>query len=166
MDPSTELRFVEQAVRLATENGATGQLPFGAVVVRAGEVIATGVNTTLRDHDPTAHAEVAAVRAACRALGTTALPGAVVVSSCEPCPVCHVVAVAAGVQEIVYAATAEQAAAHGFASPVEVIRIREDLAELRRVHLRHIPTGDDTAPFVRYRASNPGGSDGPAGPRP
>ena len=68
--------YLEQAVRLAAENGAAGQMPFGAVVVRAGSVLATGVNTSLADHDPSAHAEVAAIRAACKAAGSLDLRGA------------------------------------------------------------------------------------------
>jgi guanine deaminase len=155
MDAATETRLVELAVGLATENAQSGQLPFGAVVVRGGEVVASGVNTALGDHDPTAHAEVAAIRAACRRLGTTRLIDAVVVSSCEPCPMCHVAAVVAGVTEVVYAATSAQAAEHGFVSLPEVVRIRDRLADVRRVHLRHVPTADDVAPFLRF-----GGIDG------
>jgi tRNA(Arg) A34 adenosine deaminase TadA len=152
MDAAAEARLLELAVRLAAENGQSGQLPFGAVVARGGEVVATGVNTTLRDHDPTAHAEVAAIRAACRQLGTTRLTGAVVVSSCEPCPMCHVAAVVAGVTEMVYAATSALAAEHGFASLPELVRIRERLVDVRRVHLRHVPTPDDVVPFEHFRA--------------
>jgi guanine deaminase len=92
---------------LALDNAATAQLPFGAVVVRDGTVLATGVNTALRDVDPTAHAEVAAVRNACRQLGVVDLGGATVYSSCEPCALCVAVAAAAGVTRIVYAAPKE-----------------------------------------------------------
>jgi hypothetical protein len=81
----TDPDLLRRAVVLAIENAAEGQLPFGALVVRDGEVLATGVNTALRDIDPAAHAEVAAVRAACRAVGTLDLRGAEVYSSCEPC---------------------------------------------------------------------------------
>jgi guanine deaminase len=161
MDAATQARSLALAVQLAAENGQSGQLPFGAVVVRGGEVVATGVNTTLRDDDPTAHAEVAAIRAACRRLGTTQLTDAVVVSSCEPCPMCHVAAVVAGVTEMVYAATSAQAAEYGFGSLPELVRIRERLAEVRRVHLRHIPAPDDVAPLRSF-----GGIDGTGHARP
>src|SRR4051794_12474340 len=96
--------FLRRAVDLAAGNAAAGQLPFGALVVRDGEVLAIGVNTALRDRDPTAHAEVAAVRNACRHLGVLHLTGAVIYSSCEPCALCHTAALAAGVVRIVYAA--------------------------------------------------------------
>jgi guanine deaminase len=96
--------LLRQAVDLATGNAAAGQLPFGALVARAGEVLATGVNTALRDIDPAAHAEVEAVRAACRRLGTLDLRGSEVYSSCEPCQMCRTVAQSAGIAVIWYAA--------------------------------------------------------------
>ena len=80
---------MKKAIALATENvvsGAGG--PFGAVVVRDGQIIATGVNQVTTTNDPTAHAEVVAIRAACTALGDFQLKGCVVYTSCEPCPMC------------------------------------------------------------------------------
>jgi lactoylglutathione lyase len=118
------------AIRLATDNVAAGQFPFAGLVVAdggEGEVIATGVNTSRRDADPAAHGEVEAIRAACRRLGTFDLSGAIVVSSCHPCPICQALAGATGISRVVYAATREQAAAGGFgfsdamAGPVEQI---------------------------------------------
>jgi guanine deaminase len=81
----SENDFMQLAIRLATENvvsGAGG--PFGAVVARNGEIVATGVNRVTADNDPTAHAEVNAIREACKALGTFQLPGCVLYTSCEP----------------------------------------------------------------------------------
>jgi guanine deaminase len=81
--------FMKKAIALATENvvsGAGG--PFGAVVVRDGQIIATGVNQVTTTNDPTAHAEVVAIRAACKVLGDFQLKGCVVYTSCEPCPMC------------------------------------------------------------------------------
>jgi guanine deaminase len=81
--------FMKQAIALATENVVSGSGgPFGAVVVLDGKVIATGVNQVTTTNDPTAHAEVVAIRAACKALGDFQLKGCVVYSSCEPCPMC------------------------------------------------------------------------------
>src|SRR6202161_3671178 len=81
--------FMQLAIRLATENVRTGEGgPFGAVIVKDGEVVATGVNRVTSANDPTAHAEVNAIRAACNALGTFQLPGCVLYTSCEPCPMC------------------------------------------------------------------------------
>jgi len=85
----SENDFMQLAIRLATENVRSGEGgPFGAVVVRDGEVVATGVNRVTSANDPTAHAEVNAIRAACQALGTFQLPGCVLYTSCEPCPMC------------------------------------------------------------------------------
>ena len=81
--------FMEQAIALATENvtsGAGG--PFGAVIVRDGKVIATGVNRVTTTYDPTAHAEVTAIRNACDALKNFRLDGCEIYTSCEPCPMC------------------------------------------------------------------------------
>ncbi len=106
--------MLAEAVSLATGNARSGQLPFGALAVRDGVVVGRGVNTTLRDHDPSAHAEVAAIRAACRAERTLRLDGVVVYTSCEPCAMCQSVAVQAGIERMVFAASSELAATHGF----------------------------------------------------
>ena len=78
--------FMRQAIALAVENVKNGGGPFGAVVVKNGEVVATGVNRVTPNNDPTAHAEVMAIRAACTKLGTFDLGGCVLYTSCEPCP--------------------------------------------------------------------------------
>lgn len=101
-----EAGLLTLAVRLAAANGAAGQEPFAALVVRDGVVLGTGVNAQATQADPTAHAEVAAIRDAARRTGTSGLTGAVIVSSCEPCPMCRVTAWAAGVGEVVFAAPA------------------------------------------------------------
>jgi tRNA(Arg) A34 adenosine deaminase TadA len=110
-----ERALLKEAVRLAGANADSGDQPFAALVVRQGRVVGTGVSTILRDRDPTAHAEVAAVRDACRSLRTLDLEGALLVCSCEPCPMCHAAAVLAGVARIIYAVSKETAARHGFA---------------------------------------------------
>jgi guanine deaminase len=81
--------FLKQAIDLAVENVRTGSGgPFGALVVKGGEVIATGTNLVTASNDPTAHAEVSAIRAACQKLGSFQLDGCEVYTSCEPCPMC------------------------------------------------------------------------------
>ncbi len=102
-----DLGFLRQAVELARANGADGQLPFGAVIANGDDVVAVGVNTSLRDNDPTAHGEVVAVRAACRESGALSLAGTTLYTSCEPCPICHTVMIAAEVDRVVYAAPKE-----------------------------------------------------------
>lgn len=84
----TNEELMREAIRLSEENVANGGGPFGAVIARDGEIIATGVNRVTANHDPTAHAEVNAIREACRKLGTFSLEGYTIYSSCEPCPMC------------------------------------------------------------------------------
>jgi guanine deaminase len=111
---TTDAEWLERAVALALSNVAHGGGPFGAVVVRDGALLAEGQNRVTRDTDPTAHAEVQAIRAACRAVGDFALPGATVYSSCEPCPMCLSTALWARVDRIVFAADRHDAARGGF----------------------------------------------------
>lgn len=102
------------AVELATANVAEGGGPFGAVLVADGVSIATGQNRVTRDNDPTAHAEVVAIRTACSSRGEFALPGATLYASCEPCPLCLSAALWARVGRVVYAADRDDAANGGF----------------------------------------------------
>lgn len=84
----TDIELMRRAIALATENVANGGGPFGAVIARGGEIVAEGVNRVTAQHDPTAHAEVSAIREACAKLGTFSLEGCTIYSSCEPCPMC------------------------------------------------------------------------------
>lgn len=107
--------FLRRAIQLATENvvkGAGG--PFGAVVVRDGRIVGEGANTVTASHDPTAHAEVNAIRAAAQALGTFSLAGCELYTSCEPCPMCLAAAYWARMDAIYYGASAADAASAGF----------------------------------------------------
>ena len=107
--------FMQRAIALATENVTSGVGgPFGAVVVRGGEIIATGVNLVTSTNDPTAHAEVVAIRAACTALASFQLTGCEVYTSCEPCPMCLAALYWARCDAIYYGNTAADAAAAGF----------------------------------------------------
>ena len=80
--------FMREAIRLADESVSRGGGPFGAVIVKDGEIIAKSANSVTIDNDPTAHAEVNTIRQACRNLGTFDLSGCVIYTSCEPCPMC------------------------------------------------------------------------------
>ena len=106
---------MEQAIQLATENVTSGRGgPFGAVIVKDGKVIATGANQVTATHDPTAHAEVTAIRNACNALGTFSLEGCEIYTSCEPCPMCLAASYWARLDAIFYGASAADAARAGF----------------------------------------------------
>jgi tRNA(Arg) A34 adenosine deaminase TadA len=107
--------FLRRAIRLATDNVVSGKGgPFGAVVVRQGVIVAEGVNTVTASHDPTAHAEVNAIRAASKALDTFTLSGCEIYSSCQPCPMCLAACYWARLDAIYYGASAADAARAGF----------------------------------------------------
>lgn len=148
--PESEAEQLREAVRLAAENAEAGGHPFGALVVRDGTVLATGVNTTQADADPTAHAEVAAIRAASRTLGTIDLTGATVVSSCEPCPLCRAAALLAGIERIVYAAPKETAARAGFELSPAGAALQEAWDRLGVLPVEHVPTPGADEPFARF----------------
>ncbi|SDD47052.1 nucleoside deaminase [Nocardioides lianchengensis] len=110
----TDQVWLEQAVALAVANVEAGGGPFGALVVREGTVLATGQNRVTRDLDPTAHAEVNAIRAACAELRDFSLAGCTLYTSCEPCPLCVSASLWARVDRVVYAADRHDAARGGF----------------------------------------------------
>ena len=107
-------KFMEMAIELSIENVANGGGPFGAVIVRNGEVVATGTNRVTANNDPTAHAEVSAIRAACAKEQTFKLDGCTCYTSCEPCPMCLSALYWAGVSRIVYGNTKDDAKAIDF----------------------------------------------------
>ena len=110
----TDQQWLAHAVELAVSNVADGGGPFGAVVVRDETLVAVGQNRVTRDLDPTAHAEVLAIRAACAALGDFSLAGCTLYASCEPCPLCVSASLWSRVDRVVYAADRDDAAAGGF----------------------------------------------------
>lgn len=111
---SDDGQFLREAVALAERNVADGGGPFGALIVADGAVLARGQNRVTRDLDPTAHAEVTAIRAACRVRGEFSLAGATLYTSCEPCPLCVSASLWARLDRVVYAADRHDAARGGF----------------------------------------------------
>ena len=105
---------MREAIRLSIENVKNGGGPFGAVIVKDDKIIATGVNRVTANHDPTAHAEVSAIREACRQLGTFDLSGCEIYTSCEPCPMCLGAIYWAHIDKIYYGNNKTDAAAIGF----------------------------------------------------
>jgi len=115
MADNTDMYFIEMAVDLARQGVAQNEGgPFGCVIVKDGQVIGRGNNKVLSTHDPTAHAEVVAIRDACRRLNLHQLEGCTVFTSCEPCPMCLGAIYWARPDRIVYACTREDAAAINF----------------------------------------------------
>ena len=141
-----------RAIALAARNVADGGGPFGALVVAPDGREFEGVNRVTRDNDPTAHAEVVAIRAAGAALGTFDLAGCVLYASCEPCPLCLSAALWARVDRVVYAADRHDAAAAGFddAAFYELLaRPRDEWT----MPVEHDASLDASAPFEAWRAS-------------
>ena len=107
--------YMQAAVRLAIDgvNSRRGG-PFGAVVVKGGQIVARGCNCVTSTNDPTAHAEIVAIRDACRSLGTFHLDGCEIYASCQPCPMCLAAIYWAHLDRLYFGATAAEAAAAGF----------------------------------------------------
>src|SRR6202020_2250448 len=106
--------FMTRAIQLALENIGSGGGPFGAVITKDGSIIAEGVNRVTAANDPTAHAEVVAIRSACTKTGTFELPGCEIYASCEPCPMCLAAIYWARITRIYFAGTAADASKIGF----------------------------------------------------
>jgi tRNA(Arg) A34 adenosine deaminase TadA len=108
-------KFLREAIRLAVENVEDGDGgPFGVVIVKDGKIIAKGKNTVIQTNDPTAHAEIVAIRNACRELGTFQLTGCEIYSSCEPCPMCLGAIYWSRPDKLYFAASKDDAAQAGF----------------------------------------------------
>ena len=110
----TKHELMARAIALSEESVRRGGGPFGAVIARGGEIIAEAANNVTIDHDPTAHAEVSAIRKAARALGTFSLEGCEIYTSCEPCPMCLGAIYWARIDKVYYANNRTDAARIGF----------------------------------------------------
>jgi tRNA(Arg) A34 adenosine deaminase TadA len=145
-----ESQFLARAVALSRKHmheGAGG--PFGAVIVRNGEVLAEGWNEVTSAIDPTAHAEVNAIRKACRQIRDFSLSGATLYTSCEPCPMCLAAAYWARIGRVVYANTRVDAAAIGFDDQ----HIYDEVASApgdREIPMLHVPIEDARAVFEEW----------------
>lgn len=122
-------RFLCEAIELAQANMDKGGRPFGAVVVRDGEVIATGVNEMLATRDPTAHAEMTALRAASRKLASPSLAGCAVYASGHPCPMCMAAMRISGVSEVYYAYSNDDGAPYGLSTAAIYADLAKPFAE-------------------------------------
>jgi guanine deaminase len=112
---NTDIQFMQRAIMLSRQNLQTGDGgPFGAVIVHNGEIIAEGRNLVVAGNDPTAHAEVVAIREACRRLGRFHLEDCDIYASCEPCPMCLGAIYWARLRRLFFAADREDAARAGF----------------------------------------------------
>lgn len=151
MDRDDE-QFLRQAIALARagmERGDGG--PFGCVIVKDGQVVGTGNNRVTSTNDPTAHAEVVAIRAACARLGSFQLDGCTVYTSCEPCPMCLGALYWARPARIVYAATRADAADAGFDDSLIYEELPLDPAD-RRYPMEHYLRAEAQQVFAAWKA--------------
>ena len=148
-----EIDFMRRAIELSCDSVASGGGPFGAVVVKDGRIIGEGVNRVVPHADPTAHAEIVAIRAACATLKTHTLDDAVIYTSCEPCPMCLGAIWWARVAEIVYGNNRADAAAIGFDDDVLYKEVAAPLGE-RRLPLRRLSAQEASEAFKQW-LSNP-----------
>ena len=130
--------FLRAAIALARANVERGGRPFGAVVVKDGAIVATGVNEIVATGDPTAHAELSAIRAASRALGSAELEGCAVFASGHPCPMCLAAMRLAGVGEVAYAYSNEDGEPYGLSTAAVYADLAKPLAE-QSMMIRHVP---------------------------
>lgn len=158
---SDEDRFLGEAIDLARANIGKGGRPFGAVLVRDGEVIAAAVNEIHATNDPTSHAEMNAIRAASRELGSPDLKGSAMYASGHPCPMCMAAMRLAGVEKVFYAYSNDDGAPFGLSTAA----IYEDLAKpfaeqsmaIRYVPVRPEGKTDIYAEWLGARSKQPQG---------
>ena len=145
--------FLRRAIALATQNVAAGAGgPFAAVIVRDGKIVGEGVNSVTVSHDPTAHAEVNAIRAAAKTLQTFTLAGCELYTSCEPCPMCLAAAYWARLDAIYYGARAADAARAGFDDEFLYEELRKDNAQ-RKLPATQLLGDEAWASFAAWIAS-------------
>ncbi|MFH8369576.1 nucleoside deaminase [Streptomyces sp. NPDC018031] len=149
-----EQAWMQQAIDVATGSANSGGGPFGALIVKGGTVIATAHNQVTATNDPSAHAEVNAIRAACTALGTFVLEGCTLITSCEPCPMCLSTALWARVDRLVFSADRDDAAAAGFDDRKFYDLFEKKPQEAWPMEVVHLDLPNRTAPFDAWVAKS------------
>lgn len=148
---STEKQFLEKAIELSRQGmqgGAGG--PFGCIIVKGNEIVGEGYNQVTSLNDPTAHAEVVAIRNACKKLGTYQLTGCDVYTSCEPCPMCLGAIYWARPDRVIYANTKEDAAAIEFDDDFIYKELEASMPD-RRIPFIHAPHSQAILVFEEWR---------------
>lgn len=149
-----EQAFLRRCIEIASTSVTTGGGPFGALIVRDGEIVGESPNRVAVSNDPTAHAEVEAIRAAAWNLGDPHLGGCILFASCEPCPMCLAAALWAHVSGIVFAATHCDAAQAGFDDTViaKLLYGQEVPRQIPEGFLRRVEIPSATRPFQDWAA--------------
>ncbi len=141
--------YIDRAIELSLEGVASGGGPFGAVIIKNGQIIGEGQNSVVPGKDPTGHAEINAIRQACRTLATHDLSGCVIYTSCEPCPMCLAAIWWARLDRIYYCNSRTDAAAIGFDDNEIYLEISRPL-EQRKLPLEHIATAQALEAFKAW----------------
>lgn len=153
-DPVARLtQIMSEAVSFSSEHVHAGGIPFTAFVIDpAGTVLGRGVNRVREHHDPTAHAEVEAIRDACRSHGTAHLHGTTLLASGEPCAMCYMSALYAGISQVFFAVDRDEAAAHGFDYRRTYALFAEDPRTWRSPKVSKLPVPHGLRPFVDFHS--------------
>lgn len=130
--------YLTEAIKLARDNVRQGGRPFGAMIVRDGEIVATGVNHTAATNDPTAHAELVAIREASGSLATSDLTGCVIYASGQPCPMCLAAMYMSGIREVYYAYSNADGEPFGLSSASAYADLNW-LDGARAINIRYLP---------------------------
>jgi guanine deaminase len=149
MTMDDDARHMTRAIELSCQSADSGGGPFAAVIVSQGKIVGEGQNSVIHCLDPTAHAEVVAIRAACKFLNNHALSGATIYTTCEPCPMCLGAIWWARISEIVYGNTRYDAALIGFDDEAVYDEIAKPL-EQRRLPIRRFMAGEAHRAFERW----------------
>jgi len=153
MGKNDAAKFMKKAIRLSIQNVEKGTGgPFGAVIVKDGKVIARGANSVTTTNDPTAHAEVVAIRKACKALKTYQLIGCEIYTSCEPCPMCLAAIYWARPDKIFFANSKEDAAAIGFDDKLIYEEIARPISE-RKIFTQQLLRDEALEAFRKWETS-------------
>ncbi len=147
---SKNQEFMKEAIEVSMENIQQGGGPFGAVVVKDGKIIARSGNSVTRDNDPTAHAEVNAIREAAKVLDNHDLSGCVIYSSCEPCPMCLSAIYWARIDRIYYGNNRYDAADIGFDDNFLYEELRKDLNE-RKIPIEQLDRDEAQKTFAAWK---------------
>ncbi|MGI6291118.1 MAG: nucleoside deaminase [Bacteroidales bacterium] len=144
-------KFLQQAIDLAVENVKKGKGgPFGAIIVKNNKIIAKGTNVVTSKNDPSAHAEISAIRAACKKLKTFHLKDCTIYSSCEPCPMCLGAIYWAHLERLVFAADKKQAAEAGFDDDFIYKELNLSYSKRKIPTLRYDMEEESKEPFMAW----------------
>lgn len=135
-------KYFNEAVKITVENIENGGRPFGAVIVKDGKIIARAVNTMLHDHDPTAHAEMSALRLAGKALKSVDLSGSVVYATGEPCPMCQAAIYMAGIREVYFLFSNDDGEPYHLSTSKIVTEMKRDPNERAGFTFQEVPKAE------------------------